>query len=103
MRLAQEIILTNRRVTSEEATAIGLISRVVDDDALTETGAKVAAELAAAPTAALGAARNLLLDSFETPLEAQLEREARSIALLGGSAETRARVAAFLARRTTKT
>jgi enoyl-CoA hydratase/carnithine racemase len=29
MRLAQDIILTNRRVTSEEPVAIGLISRVV--------------------------------------------------------------------------
>jgi 2-(1,2-epoxy-1,2-dihydrophenyl)acetyl-CoA isomerase len=102
MRLAQDIILTNRRVTSEEAVAIGLVSRVVEDDVLAETGAKVAAELAAAPTAALGAARNLLLDSFETSLEAQLEREARSIAALGRSGETRARVAAFLARRNAK-
>jgi len=102
LRLAQDIILTNRRVTSEEAAAIGLVSRVVDDEALAEAGAKVAAELAAAPTAALGAARNLLLDSFETPVEAQLEREARSIASLGCSAETRASVAAFLARRNTR-
>jgi 2-(1,2-epoxy-1,2-dihydrophenyl)acetyl-CoA isomerase len=103
LRLAQDIILTNRRVTSEEAATIGLVSRVVEDDALAETGVKVAAELAAAPTAALGAARNLLLDSFETSLEAQLEREARSIAALGRSAETRARVAAFLTRRNAKT
>jgi 2-(1,2-epoxy-1,2-dihydrophenyl)acetyl-CoA isomerase len=103
MRLAQDIILTNRRVTSEEAAAIGLVSRVVEDDALAEAGAKIAAELAAAPTAALGAARSLLLDSLETPLEAQLEREARSIAELGRSAQTRARVAAFLARRNPKT
>jgi 2-(1,2-epoxy-1,2-dihydrophenyl)acetyl-CoA isomerase len=102
MRRAQNIILTNRRVTSEEAAAIGLVSRMVEDDALAEVGAKVAAELAAAPTAALGAARNLLLDSFETPLEAQLECEARSIAALGRSAETRAPVAAFLERRNSK-
>jgi 2-(1,2-epoxy-1,2-dihydrophenyl)acetyl-CoA isomerase len=103
LRLAQDIILTNRRVTSEEAAAIGLVSRAIEDDALAEAGAKVAAELAASPTAALGAARNLLLDSFETPLEGQLEREARSIATLGRSAETRGRVAAFLAGRNAKT
>jgi enoyl-CoA hydratase/carnithine racemase len=102
MRRAQDIILTNRRMTSEEAAAIGLVSRMVEDDELAEVGAKVAAELAAAPTAALGAARNLLLDSFETPLEAQLECEARSIAALGRSAETRAPVAAFLERRNSK-
>jgi 2-(1,2-epoxy-1,2-dihydrophenyl)acetyl-CoA isomerase len=102
MRRAQEIILTNRRVTSEEAAAIGLVSRVVEDDELALAGAKIAAELAAAPTEALGAARSLLLDSFDTTLEAQLERETRSIAALGRSAETRSRVAAFLARRNSK-
>jgi 2-(1,2-epoxy-1,2-dihydrophenyl)acetyl-CoA isomerase len=102
MRRAQEIILTNRRVTSDEAAAIGLVSRVVEDDELGWAGAEIAAELAAAPTEALGAARNLLLDSFETTLEAQLERETRSIAALGRSAETRSRVAAFLAHRNSK-
>jgi 2-(1,2-epoxy-1,2-dihydrophenyl)acetyl-CoA isomerase len=102
MRRAQDIILTNRRVPSDEAAAIGLITRVVEDDQLDAVGAEVAAELATAPTVALGAARNLLLGTFESELEAQLERETRSIAALGGSEETRARVAAFLERRSAK-
>lgn len=103
MRRAQEIILTNRRVPSDEAVAIGLVTGVVDDDKLAEAGAKAAAELAAGPTAALGAARGLLLESLETPLEALLEREARSIAALGRTEDSRSRVSAFLARRNPKT
>ena len=65
-------------------------------------GAEVAGQFANASTAALGAARNLLLGTFESELEAQLERETRSIAALGGSEETRTRVTAFLERRSAK-
>jgi 2-(1,2-epoxy-1,2-dihydrophenyl)acetyl-CoA isomerase len=37
-RRAQEIILSNRRVSAEEAAAIGLVTRVVADDALEAKG-----------------------------------------------------------------
>jgi hypothetical protein len=68
-RRAQEIILSNRRVSAEEAAAIGLVTRVVADDALEAEGAELAANLARASTAAIGAARQLLLDSFGAKLE----------------------------------
>jgi 2-(1,2-epoxy-1,2-dihydrophenyl)acetyl-CoA isomerase len=99
LRIAQEMILTNRRVGAEEAAGLGLVTRTVDDAALAEEGAKVAASLAASATAALGVARNLLADSFTTGLEAQMEREARGIAHAGGGAESREGIAAFLGKR----
>ena len=98
-RRAQEIILGNRRVSAEEAAAIGLVTRVVADDALEAAGAELAANLARASTAALGAARQLLLDSFGAQLEDQLEREAQAIAAAGATPEARAAIAAFLAKR----
>jgi 2-(1,2-epoxy-1,2-dihydrophenyl)acetyl-CoA isomerase len=98
-RRAQEIILGNRRVSAEEAAAIGLVTRVVADDALEAAGAELAANLARASTAALGAARQLLLDSFDAQLEDQLEREAQAIAAAGATPEARAAIAAFLAKR----
>ena len=58
MRLAQELILTNRRVSADEAVAIGLVTQLVDD--LEREGRELALALAAAPTAALGAAKRLL-------------------------------------------
>ena len=97
-RRAQEIILGNRRVSAEEAAAIGLVTRVVADDALEAAGAELAANLARASTAALGAARQLLLDSFDAQLEDQLEREAQAIAAAGATPEARAAIAAFLAK-----
>ena len=98
-RRAQEIIFSNRRVSAEEAAAIGLVTRVVADDALEAAGAELAANLAYASTAALGTARQLLLDSFGAKLEDQLEREAQAIAAAGATPEAHAAIAAFLAKR----
>lgn len=99
MRKAQEMIIANRRVSAEEGAAIGLVSRMVEDADLAEEGAKQAAILTAAPTAAIGAARNLLLASFEGPFEGHLARETRAITASGATGECREGVAAFLERR----
>ncbi|RSU55135.1 enoyl-CoA hydratase/isomerase family protein [Sphingobium yanoikuyae] len=98
LRRAQEIILTNRRIKSEEAEAIGLVTRLVDDDALEAEGLALAARLADAPTAAYGAARTLLHDSFDTGFETQLDRELRSMAV-AGAGEAQEGLAALLAKR----
>lgn len=98
LRKAQEIILTNRRIKAEEAEAIGLVTRTVDDDALTSEGDGIAAMLANAPVSAFGAARALLKESYETGLETQLDRELRSMALAAGR-EAREGISAFLAKR----
>lgn len=99
LRKAQELILTNRRVASDEAEAIGLVTRVVEDADLEADGAKTAERLARAATAAVGAARVLLLESFDASLETQLEREARAISLAGARAESREGIAAFSEKR----
>lgn len=99
MRRAQEIILTNRRIPAEEAAEIGMVTRTVDDDQLAGEGARMARQLARSATGAIAGARALLLESANTPLETQLERETRTIALAGGSAECREGVSAFLERR----
>lgn len=98
LRRAQEIMLINRRIKADEADAIGLVTRVVDDAALAADGAAMARRLVDAPTAALGAVRGLLRDSLETGFEAQLDRELRSMAV-AGAGEAREGVAAFLAKR----
>lgn len=99
LRRAQEIILSNRRVSSDEAERIGIVTRIVEDEQLFAAGAELAAKLAGEPVAALGSSRRLLLESYDSALETQLEREMRSIATLGGSEVSRRRVAAFAARR----
>jgi len=99
LRRAQEVILSNRRVSAQEAAAIGLVTRAVPEAHLAEEGRRQAQSLAASPTSAIAAARALLLESFDTGLEVHLDREARSIALSGGTQDCREGVAAFAARR----
>ena len=99
MRRAQEMILTNRRIGAEEAATIGLVTRVVPDEALRAEASTVASILATGPIRALARCRALLMESATADLSAQLDREAASIAKSAGAAEGREGVAAFLAKR----
>jgi 2-(1,2-epoxy-1,2-dihydrophenyl)acetyl-CoA isomerase len=99
LRKAQEIILTNRRIKADEAEAIGLVTRTVEDEALTDEGDRLAAQLSQAAVGALGAARSLLRQSLESSFETQLEREAEAITRAGGAGECREGLAAYFDRR----
>lgn len=99
MRLAQDIILTNRRVDAVEAAAIGLVSRVVGEDALDKEGLDLSTHLASGAVASMGAVRKLLHESFASGFASQMDRELTSIASAGESPEGREGINAFLARR----
>lgn len=99
LRKAQEIILTNRRVKAEEAEAIGMVTRAVDDDALAAEGARTVAQLADAAVGAIGAARGLLRQSLESSLETQLEREVAAITRSGAAPECREGLSAYFTKR----
>jgi 2-(1,2-epoxy-1,2-dihydrophenyl)acetyl-CoA isomerase len=68
MRRAQELFLLNRRLTAQEALALGLASRLEPDDAVEREAVSLAAKLASGPTRAYGAVRRMLRQSFETGL-----------------------------------
>lgn len=99
LRKAQEIILTNRRIKRDDAEAIGLVTRIVDDEVLATEGEAIAGYLADAPTAAFGASRALLRQSFEGAFETQLDRELRSMTAAAGAAEAKEGLAAFFGKR----
>lgn len=99
LRRAQELCLRNPRIPAEEARDMGLITRTAAEGALMDEAAALAHELADAATPALGATRRLLLDGLATPLEAQLEAEARSISALSRTPQAKEGVAAFLQKR----
>lgn len=100
MRRAQELVLTNRRVQAAEAAAIGLITRVSAEGALMEEALATARGLAAGATSALGGARRLLLASFESGLETQMDRESRALAAATRTPHGREGIRAFLAKQT---
>jgi 2-(1,2-epoxy-1,2-dihydrophenyl)acetyl-CoA isomerase len=99
LRRALDLTLTNRTFGAEEAVAMGLATRVVDDDRLAVEAEAEARRLAEGPTLAYGAARGLLRASFEQSFETQLELENRAIADASRTADGREGVAAFMARR----
>jgi 2-(1,2-epoxy-1,2-dihydrophenyl)acetyl-CoA isomerase len=99
LRRAMELTLTNRVLGAAEACAMGLVTRVVPDDAFGAEVDALAAELAAGPTAAFGAAKRLLHAGWTATLESQMELEARSIADIARGPDAREGIAAFVAKR----
>jgi 2-(1,2-epoxy-1,2-dihydrophenyl)acetyl-CoA isomerase len=99
LRRAQELVLTGRKLTADEAAEIGLVTRAVEPDALEAEANAVAVQLAAGPTRALGRARSLLLCGLHTGLEEQLELESRAIAASGADFEAQEGVRAYTAKR----
>lgn len=99
LRAAQELILTNRTLSAEEAKDLGLITRVVEAESIAAEATRLCQELASGPTAAYGKVRHLLLRSSESSLESHLEEESRALAETSRSAHGREGIAAFASKR----
>jgi len=80
VRRATEFLLRNQRWSATQAREYGLANEVVDDDQLAGRAWALATELAEGPTLAYGEVKNLILSTWEQPLEAQMEHEARAMA-----------------------
>jgi 2-(1,2-epoxy-1,2-dihydrophenyl)acetyl-CoA isomerase len=74
---AFEWMSSNRRLTAAEAHAWGLVSEVVETDALPARAAELAATYAALPTRAIGMTKRLFDHADNATLEEQLELEAQ--------------------------
>ena len=98
-RRAQDLVLTNRVLSAEEALEWNLVTRVVPDDELLAEAGSLAADLARGATKAYGVAKSLLLQSASETLETQMELEARGIADMARSDDVREGIRAFLDKR----
>lgn len=96
-RRAAEIMLSNRVVTAEEAQAIGLITKCVPDDALTEEAGKAARFYAAGAPLAMAATKRLLWNALD--VERALPEEARTVSELSFTADSREGLAAVIEKR----
>jgi 2-(1,2-epoxy-1,2-dihydrophenyl)acetyl-CoA isomerase len=97
-RRSLELMLTNRTLSADEALAWGIVNQVVVDDALAGEAQALAQRLAAGPTEAFGRVKRLVLQNRES-LETQMEQETREICDAARTADARAAVEAFLAKR----
>jgi 2-(1,2-epoxy-1,2-dihydrophenyl)acetyl-CoA isomerase len=96
---AFEWLTAGRRLTAAEAHAWGLVSEVVEADALSSRTGELAAQLADMPTRGIGMTKRLLDGALEATLEEQLEREAQLQAAATQTNDFREGVAAFLEKR----
>ncbi|HEY3669960.1 MAG TPA: enoyl-CoA hydratase-related protein [Acidimicrobiia bacterium] len=94
---ARELLFLGDRVDADEALRIGLVSAVLDDDALRDHVDAVAARLAAMPPNAARLMKQNLDDALTLPLGAYLDAETARFAEGSGSPESIAAAKAFLA------
>ncbi|HEV3504826.1 MAG TPA: enoyl-CoA hydratase family protein [Actinomycetes bacterium] len=92
---ATELLVLGDKVDAARAEAIGLATRVVDDDELPAAAGELARRLADGPALAYAATKVLLSRELDLPLAGALELEAVTQALLLGSEDHREFYAAF--------
>ena len=99
LRRAQELMLTNRQLSAQQALEWGLVTDVVEEGKLIERAMEVATMLAEGSTTANYAVKKLLLQSFNNSLETQMEIEGREISKCARSSDGREGISAFMAKR----
>ncbi len=99
LRRAQELMLTNRTLSAEEARDLGLVTRVVSDDELQAQADRTAEELGASARLSTAYVKKLLLASSGNDLEAQMELEGQLISQCAASPDGREGIQAFVEKR----
>ena len=100
VRRAQEFVFMNRMLKAEEAVEWGLVNKSVKASDLMNEAGSAAEMLAAGPRAAYGRIKELFNISLTTPLETQMENEARNLALSAQSPDGQTGIKAFLTKTT---
>ena len=96
---ALELLWTGDAIDAAEAERIGLVNRVLPDDELMPQTMALARHLADGPTLAIRAIKRLVRDGVGGDLRAGLDRASSTYGLLGGSADHREAVTAFIEKR----
>ena len=96
---ASELILLGEPFTAEQAAQWGIVSQVIDPADFADATAELAARLAAGPTLAYAASKQLIAAAVQPPLADVLAAEAGAQRRLGQSCDHIDAVAAFLDKR----
>ena len=97
--MARELIFTGRIIDADTAHSIGLVNRVVDDDAVLDTARELADEIGRNSTLAVRMAKQLINAGGEMSYDTCMALEATTQAVLFEDDEKYARMTAFLERR----
>ena len=96
---ALELFWTGRALDAREAERVGIATRVVPDDQLTQSVAETARSIAAKPQDAIRMFKRAVYQSFEMPLAAHLDMVSSHMSVIIDTPEHKALVDAFLQRR----
>lgn len=100
LRRALDLTLTNRVLTAEEAESWGLVNRVVPKGEADDAALEMARMLTKGSAFALGNAKRLIYEGFDSPLEACGEREMHLITKSMGMHDGQEGIDAFVNKRT---
>ncbi len=99
LRKAKELAFFGERIPAEEALAIGLVNRVVPDEALMERALEWAANLASGATLAIGAIKLGMQRALHSTYRDTLHWEAMMLALIAQSEDAAEGLMAFFEKR----
>lgn len=94
-----ELLFLGDLIDAAEARQLGLVNRVVAQDALADATAELAERLAHGPTLAFGFAKEAVYAGATLPFESLLDLEARNQKVAGRSDDAREGIRAFRERR----
>lgn len=94
-----ELCLTGQRITAERLHALGAVNRLSEPGQALAQALDLAQTMQAGPPRAMARIKTLCRNAHRQSLHAQLELEARHMAIAMGGAEARAGIAAFLEKR----
>jgi 2-(1,2-epoxy-1,2-dihydrophenyl)acetyl-CoA isomerase len=96
---ALEIVAFDPPIPAKQALEWGLATKAVPDGKAVEEAVALASRIAAGSLHSYGLSKRLLGDAFDTPLEAQLERERAALAACGAHADGQEGIRAFVEKR----
>jgi 2-(1,2-epoxy-1,2-dihydrophenyl)acetyl-CoA isomerase len=99
LRRTQELMITNRMLSATEALEWGLVTAVVPDAELAAELAALADRIATGARNSNSAVKKLLLTTYASRYEDQLDYEAKLISECADSADGKEGIAAFLGKR----
>ncbi len=96
---ARELVLLAEMTSAERGKELGFVNRVVPLETLEEVVATLATQLATGPSIALGLAKSLLNQTFQTSMAQALEDEGRAQAVNFGTEDLGEAIRAFMGKR----
>ena len=96
---ALEIAALDEPIFAERALALGIVTRITDDDRVEADAIALAGRLAGGSMHAFGTTKRLFVDSFDRTLEQQLDLEREALARCADHPDGREGLAAFCEKR----